>query len=86
MFINDQETAVNLLDYEAILRTVVKLSRANVAVPLTIEIHGDRGGLKINPVQSTSVRNLTARWWPRRSYPAELSHVDASIAISDPNL
>jgi predicted KAP-like P-loop ATPase len=46
MFLNDQETAVDLLYYEAIALTVVKLVRANVATPLTIGIHGDWGAGK----------------------------------------
>jgi predicted KAP-like P-loop ATPase len=46
MFLNDQETAVDLLYYEAIAQTVVKLVRANVATPLTIGIHGDWGAGK----------------------------------------
>ncbi len=46
MFLNDQETAVDLLYYEAIAQTVVKLIRANVATPRTIGIHGDWGAGK----------------------------------------
>lgn len=46
MFLNDQETAVDLLYYDAIAQTMVKLVRANVATPLTIGIHGDWGAGK----------------------------------------
>jgi predicted KAP-like P-loop ATPase len=46
MFLNDQETAIDLLYYDAIAQTVVKLARANVATPLTIGIHGDWGAGK----------------------------------------
>lgn len=46
MFLNDQETAVDLLYYRAIAETVVKLIRATGEAPITIGIHGDWGAGK----------------------------------------
>jgi predicted KAP-like P-loop ATPase len=45
MFLNDQETATDLLYYEAIAKTVVKLIRKSNA-PITIGVHGDWGAGK----------------------------------------
>lgn len=41
MFLNDQETATDLLYYEAIAKTVVKLIRESSEAPVTIGVHGD---------------------------------------------
>jgi hypothetical protein len=43
MFLNDQETDVDLLYYEAIAKTVVKLIRSNPETPITVGVHGDWG-------------------------------------------
>lgn len=46
MFINDAETAVDLLYYEAVANTVVKLITDTKNKPLTIGVHGDWGAGK----------------------------------------
>lgn len=46
MFLNDQETATDLLYYEAIARTVVRLIRGTPEAPVTIGVHGDWGAGK----------------------------------------
>ncbi len=46
MFLNDQETATDLLYYEAIARTVVSLIRKTPDAPVTIGVHGDWGAGK----------------------------------------
>ncbi|WP_081893152.1 MULTISPECIES: Qat anti-phage system ATPase QatA [unclassified Serratia (in: enterobacteria)] len=46
MFLNDQETATDLLYYEAIARTVVKLIDHTPDAPITIGVHGDWGAGK----------------------------------------
>lgn len=48
MFLNDQETATDLLYYEAIAKTVVKLIGKTPETPITIGVHGDWG--RENPV------------------------------------
>ena len=46
MFLNDQETGVDLLYYEAIAKTIVKLVRSTPETPVTIGVHGDWGAGK----------------------------------------
>lgn len=46
MFLNDQETATELLYYEAIAKTVVNLIRKTPDAPITIGVHGDCGAGK----------------------------------------
>jgi hypothetical protein len=46
LFLSDQETAVDLLYYEAVARTVVRLIRQSPSVPVTIGVHGDWGAGK----------------------------------------
>lgn len=53
MFLNDQETAVDLLYYESIAKTVVKLIRKSAEAPLTIGVHGDWGAGKSSVLKMT---------------------------------
>ena len=46
MFLNDQETATDLLHYEAIARTVVRFIDETPDAPVTIGVHGDWGAGK----------------------------------------
>ncbi|MDR3105144.1 MAG: KAP family NTPase [Yokenella regensburgei] len=46
MFLNDQETATDLLYYEAIAKTVVRLINQTSDTPITIGVHGDWGAGK----------------------------------------
>lgn len=46
MFLNDQETATDLLHYEAIARTVVRFINETPDAPVTIGVHGDWGAGK----------------------------------------
>lgn len=46
MFLSDHETSIDLLYYDAIAKTVVKLIRGSGSQPLTIGIHGDWGAGK----------------------------------------
>ena len=54
MFLNDQETDVDLLYYEAIAQTVVTLIRSNPEPPVTIGVHGDWGAGKSSVLKMTA--------------------------------
>lgn len=54
MFLNDQETAIDLLYYEAVAKTVVRLIRATPATPVTVGVHGDWGAGKSSVLKMTS--------------------------------
>lgn len=53
MFLNDQETATDLLYYESIAKTVVKLIRQTPDAPVTIGVHGDWGAGKSSVLKMT---------------------------------
>lgn len=53
MFLNDQETATDLLYYEAIAKTVVRLIRKSSEAPVTIGVHGDWGAGKSSVLKMT---------------------------------
>ena len=53
MFINDHETEIDLLYYDVIAKTVVKLIRESPNVPLSIGIHGDWGAGKSSVLAMT---------------------------------
>lgn len=53
MFLNDQETEVDLLYYEAIAKTVVRLVRTTSEAPVTIGVHGDWGAGKSSVLKMT---------------------------------
>jgi predicted KAP-like P-loop ATPase len=54
MFLSDQETEVDLLYYEAIARTVVKLIGETKSSAVTIGVHGDWGAGKSSVLKMTS--------------------------------
>ena len=56
MFLNDQETATDLLYYEAIAKTVVNLIRKTPDAPVTIGVHGDWGGGQVERSQDARGR------------------------------
>ncbi len=53
MFLNDQETATDLLHYEAIARTVVRFIDETPDAPVTIGVHGDWGAGKSSVLKMT---------------------------------
>lgn len=54
MYLNDHETAVDLLYYEAAAKTIVKLVRATPDVPVTVGVHGDWGAGKSSVLKMIS--------------------------------
>jgi len=54
MFLSDHETRVDLLYYEAIAKTVVKLIRQTPEAPVTIGVHGDWGAGKSSVLKMTA--------------------------------
>jgi predicted KAP-like P-loop ATPase len=68
MFLNDHETDVDLLYYEAIARTVVKLIRKTPNSPVTIGVHGDWGAGKSSVLKMTAAalaadENVLCLWF-----------------------
>jgi hypothetical protein len=53
LFLNDQETEVDLLYYEPIANTVVKLIRETPGAPITVGVHGDWGAGKSSVLKMT---------------------------------
>lgn len=53
MFLNDHETATDLLYYEAIAKTVVRFIRETPVAPITIGVHGDWGAGKSSVLKMT---------------------------------
>lgn len=53
MFLNDQETATDLLYYEAIAKTVVRFIHETPIAPITIGVHGDWGAGKSSVLKMT---------------------------------
>jgi len=53
MFLNDQETATDLLYYNAIAKTVVRLIRDTPNTPITVGVHGDWGAGKSSVLRMT---------------------------------
>jgi predicted KAP-like P-loop ATPase len=54
VFLNDQETAVDLLYYESVAKTIIKLVRSTPLAPVTIGVHGDWGAGKSSVLKMTS--------------------------------
>lgn len=55
MFLNDHETATDLLYYNAISKTVVRLIKDRPETPITIGVHGDWGAGKSSVLRMTQV-------------------------------
>jgi hypothetical protein len=54
MFLNDQETEVDLLYHEAIAKTIVRLIRRTPETPVTVGVHGDWGAGKSSVLKMTA--------------------------------
>lgn len=54
MYLNDHETAVDLLYYEAAAKTIVRLIRSTPSTPVTIGVHGDWGAGKSSVLKMAS--------------------------------
>jgi len=54
MYLNDHETAVDLLYYEAAAKTIVRLIRSTPSNPVTIGVHGDWGAGKSSVLKMAS--------------------------------
>jgi len=54
MFLSDQETEVDLLYYESIAKTVIKLIGEKPRTPVTIGVHGDWGAGKSSVLKMTA--------------------------------
>lgn len=50
-FLSDQETEIDMLRYESIAKTLVKLVRSTPTAPITIGVHGDWGAGKSSILQ-----------------------------------
>ncbi len=68
LFLNDQETAVDLLYHEAIAKTVVTLIRNSRNAPVTVGVHGDWGAgkssiLKMIQAQFGEDKSVLCLWF-----------------------
>jgi len=54
MYLNDQETSVDLLHYEAAAKTIVQLIRSTPETPITVGVHGDWGAGKSSVLKMSS--------------------------------
>ena len=59
MYLNDHETAVDLLYYEAAAKTIVRLIRSTPNTPVTIGVHGDWGAGKSSVLKMASTALAT---------------------------
>jgi predicted KAP-like P-loop ATPase len=68
MYLNDHETAVDLLYYEAAAKTIVRLIRSTPTTPVTIGVHGDWGAGKSSVLKMASTalerdKNALCLWF-----------------------
>lgn len=68
MFISDQETATDMLQYETIAKTVVKLIEKSPGKPITVGVHGDWGAgkssvLKMAQTQLEKMDGVLCIWF-----------------------
>lgn len=54
MYLNDHETAVDMLYFEAAAKTIVRLIRSTPEVPITVGVHGDWGAGKSSVLKMVS--------------------------------